>query len=98
MTQTTSVWLVLLLALVFANLPFVNNRLLSLVKLKSPKNLATRLAELIFWYFAVGITGVLLEQRLGQKAPQAWEFYAITGTLFVTFAFPGFIYRYLLRR
>ena len=24
--------------------------------------------------------------------------YAITGTLFVTLAFPGFIYRYLLRR
>lgn len=98
MTQTTSVWLVLLLALVCANLPFASNRLLTVIALRTPKNLATRLAELVFWYFAVGIAGVVLEQRLGQKAPQGWEFYAITGTLFVTFAFPGFIYRYLLRR
>ena len=35
---------------------------------------------------------------LGNRFVQAWEFYAITGTLFVTLAFPGFIYRYLVRR
>jgi hypothetical protein len=40
---------------------------------------------------------LLLEQSLGQIAPQGWEFYAITGTLFVTLAFPGFVYRYLLK-
>ena len=39
-----------------------------------------------------------LEQRAGQIAPQGWEFYAITGTLFVTFAFPGFVYRYLFKK
>ncbi|MEY4294772.1 MAG: hypothetical protein RLY82_460, partial [Pseudomonadota bacterium] len=26
-----------------------------------------------------------------------WEFYAITGALFITLAFPGFVYRYLLK-
>ena len=41
---------------------------------------------------------MLLERRAGQNAPQGWEFYAITGTLFLTLAFPGFVYRYLLRR
>jgi hypothetical protein len=40
---------------------------------------------------------LLLEQAYGQIAPQGWEFYAITGTLFVTLAFPGFVYRYLLK-
>ena len=40
----------------------------------------------------------LEQRRAGQNAPQGWEFYAITGTLFVTLAFPGFIYRYLVRR
>ena len=40
----------------------------------------------------------LLERRAGQIAPQGWEFYAVTGTLFLTLAFPGFVYRYLLRR
>ena len=41
---------------------------------------------------------LLLERRAGQIAPQGWEFYAVTGTLFLTLAFPGFVYRYLLRR
>jgi hypothetical protein len=41
--------------------------------------------------------GLLLENRAGQIAPQGWEFYAITGALFITLAFPGFIYRYLLK-
>ena len=37
----------------------------------------------------VGGFGLLLEQRAGQIAPQGWEFYAITGALFITLAFPG---------
>jgi hypothetical protein len=41
--------------------------------------------------------GLLLENRAGQIAPQGWEFYAITGALFITLAFPGFVYRYLLK-
>ena len=48
-------------------------------------------------YFVVGGIGLLLEQRAGQIAPQGWEFYAVTGALFITFAFPGFIWRYLRR-
>lgn len=95
--QTASVWLVLLVALVAANLPFVSQRLLVLIPLKSPKNLATRLVELmVFYWVAIGL-GWLLEHRAGQMAPQGWEFYAITGALFITFAFPGFAYRYLLK-
>jgi hypothetical protein len=49
-------------------------------------------------YFLVGALAWVLEQRVGQRAPQGWEFYAITGTLFITLAFPGFVYRYLVRR
>jgi hypothetical protein len=40
----------------------------------------------------------LLEHRAGQIASQGWEFYAITGTLFLTLAFPGFVWRYLVKR
>ena len=54
--------------------------------------------ELVVLYFLVGGFAMLLERRAGQNAPQGWEFYAITGTLFLTLAFPGFVYRYLLRR
>ncbi|MES2911629.1 MAG: DUF2818 family protein [Pseudomonadota bacterium] len=97
MTQTASVWVVVLVALLVANLPFVSNRLFAVLALKSPKNLATRLAEMVVWYFVAGGLGLLLEQSAGQIAPQGWEFYAITGALFITFAFPGFTYRYLFK-
>lgn len=97
MSQTSSVWLVVMLAFLMANMPFVSNRLFAVYALKSGKNLAVRLAELVVWYVAVGAVGLYLEQRNGQIAPQGWEFYAITGTLFLTFAFPGFTYRYLFK-
>jgi Protein of unknown function (DUF2818) len=98
MSQTASVWLVVMLALVVANLPFISNRLFAFYALRAPKSLALRLLELVVGYFFVGGLGLFLEQRTGQIAPQGWEFYAITGTLFVTFAFPGFVYRYLFKK
>jgi hypothetical protein len=97
MTQTASVWLVVLLALLLANLPFVSKRLFAVLALKTPKSLALRLTELFVGYLLAGGFGLYLEQRSGQIAPQGWEFYAITGALFVTFAFPGFTYRYLFK-
>jgi hypothetical protein len=39
-----------------------------------------------------------LEARIGQNYAQGWEFYAVTLSLFATFAFPGFVWQYLLRR
>ena len=98
MSQTASVWLVVILALLVANLPFISNRLFAFYALGTPKSLALRLAELVVGYFVVGALGLFLEQRTGQIAPQGWEFYAVTGTLFVTFAFPGFVYRYLFKK
>jgi hypothetical protein len=96
-SQTASIWLVLLLALVAANLPFVSQRLLGVIPLARGKTLPVRLAELVLLYFAVGGVGVLLERHAGQVAPQGWEFFAITGTLFLTLAFPGFVWRYLAK-
>jgi hypothetical protein len=93
-----SVWLVLALAVVAANLPFVNDRLLAVVPLRSAhKLLAVRLAELVFLFFVVGAIGMLFEKRLGQNFPQGWEFYVVSGALFVVLAFPGFTWRYLLK-
>ncbi len=97
MGQSASVWLVIVFALLAANVPFVSQRLFALVKLHHGKNLAIRFAELVVMYFLVGAAALLLEKRLGQIAPQGWEFYAITGTLFITLAFPGFVWRYLLK-
>ena len=98
MTQTASVWLVILLAFAAANFPFLTERVLGIVPLARGKNLGIRLAEIVVLYLVVGAVGLLLEKRAGQIAPQGWEFYAVTGALFLTCAFPGFVWRYLLRQ
>ena len=98
MTQTASVWLVLVAAALAANLPFLTQRFLAVWPLLQGKGLALRLLELVLLYFLVGLLGLALEHRAGQIVAQGWEFYAITGTMFLTLAFPGFVYRYLLRR
>lgn len=99
MSQHVSIWLLILLAVVAANLPFLSDRVLAVWPLRRHhKVLAVRLAELVLWYFVVGAVGLTLEQSAGQIYPQGWQFYAITASLFLTFAFPGFVYRYLVRR
>lgn len=99
MTSTGAIWLIIVAACVGANLPFFNHRLLVFGPLLQPqKGLIVRLAEMIALYFLVGGLALLLEKRAGQIASQGWEFYAVTGTLFITLAFPGFVYRYLMRR
>jgi hypothetical protein len=96
---TASVWLVIVAGFLAANLPFLNQRVLAVVPMAGRnKSLTLRLAELVVLYFVVGGFALLLERRAGQIYAQGWEFYAVTATLFLTFAFPGFVYRYLLRR
>lgn len=98
MTHTFSVWLVLLASFIAANLPFVNDRWLAVIPRSAPKTLWMRVAELLLCYLLVGALGLALEQSAGQIYPQGWEFYATTATLFLTLAFPGFVYRYLFKR
>lgn len=99
MTSTGAIWLVIVAACLGANLPFFNHRLLAFGPLIQPhKAMIIRLAEMVMLYFIVGGLGLLLENRVGQIASQGWEFYAVTGALFITLAFPGFVYCYLLRR
>jgi hypothetical protein len=98
MSSSLSVWLVVGAAFLAANLPFLNERLLALVPRRAAiKSLWLRLLELLVLYLIVGGFGLALEQHQGQIYPQGWEFYAITGAMFLTFAFPGFVYRYLGR-
>lgn len=97
MSQTVSVWLVVLVAVCAANLPFLNQRWFAVGPHHPNKSLVWRLVELLLLYFVVGGFGLMLEQNAGQISPQRWEFYAITATLFLTLAFPGFVYRYLLK-
>ena len=89
----------IVVALAGANLPFLaDRRLFAVWPLKASKSLPLRLVELVVFYFVTGALGLALEQHAGQLAPQGWEFYAITGALFLTLAFPGFVWRYLVKR
>lgn len=93
MTQT----LILIVAFMAANLPWLSDRLLYSIPLKTnAKNLAWCLLELVVLYFAVGLLAMYAEQvSFGEVVKQTWEFYAVTASLFLVFAFPGFIYKIL---
>ena len=97
MDTSAAVWLVLLVAIVAANLPFVNERLFVVGPRRAPKAIGWRLAELVVLWAATLALGFALEARAGQIQPQGWEFYAALGFAFLTFAFPGFVWRYLRR-
>lgn len=91
------VTVVLLLSLVAANLPFVNERLMTFGPRLARKGIAIRLLELLLWCaLSVGV-GFLIEAQIGQRHPQEWPFYVSAACLFLTFAFPGFVWRHLRR-
>ena len=101
MNQTAAVWLLILLAFIAANVPFLNHRVFAVWQPKSlplPKAFWLRALELLVLYFVVGTVGIAFERLIGNVFAQRWEFYAITFSLFVVMAFPGFVFRYLLRR
>ena len=92
-------WFIVLLAVVGANVPFLNQRLFAVAPMNAErKSTWLRIAELIVLYFVVGALGFLLEARAGNRFEQGWQFYAITFSLFVVFAFPGFTFQYLVKR
>lgn len=109
MNQTASVWVLIVLAMVAANVPFLNDRLLAIIPLKTRSNSPVhsarasksfwlRLLEMIALYLLIGLLGFALESALGNPFKQKWEFYAITFSLFLVMGFPGFVLRYLFRK
>lgn len=99
MSASTAVWIVLLFAMVAANLPWLSNRILFVIEPKGgDKGPWLRLLEWLLLYFLVGGITLGLEQKIsGERHAQDWEFYAVTACLFLVFALPGFIYRTDLR-
>lgn len=93
-------YILLAIAFVAANLPLLLERVLFVLAPRDGrKAFGWRVLELTMLYFAVGGLAWALEaQAHGAAYPQGWQFYAVTGCLFIVFAFPGFVYRYLWRR
>jgi len=101
--QTLAVWLLIALALVSANLPFLSERLFAVLPWKREgaavvKPFWVRMVELLVFYLVVGALGFAFEAALGNRFSQTWEFYAITLCLYVVLGYPGFVYRYLFQR
>lgn len=99
--MTAAHYLVVILALVGANLPFLTARVLFVRRPAEgkQKSFFWRLLELLVVYFAVGAIAFALERQAhGTSYVQHWEFFATTFFLFLVFAFPGFALRYLWRQ
>lgn len=96
MNVTFAVWMVIILAVFAANMPFLNERFLAVFPIKvTLKPFWVRLIELTILYFALGLIARVLEANLGNVFEQKWEFFAITAFLFLVLAYPGFVLRYL---
>lgn len=96
---TAYVWLLVVLALVAANLPWLSDRILFVITPKGGrKHFGWRLLEEVIMYLVVGALALGLEYRAtGALHAQTWEFYTITFFLFLVFALPGFVYRFDLK-
>lgn len=97
MNVSSSSWLLILLAIFAANLPFLNERCFAILPLRrcARKPFWLLFIEFIALYFSLGALAIALESLNGNSFPQTWEFYAITACLFIVLAFPGFVLRYL---
>lgn len=92
-----SVVTVLLVTVLLANLPFLNDRIFLVGPLRSPKSIGWRLIELLTFAGLTAVLGRVLEGYLGQVSPLRWEFVAVWLCVVATLAFPGFVWRYLRR-
>lgn len=99
MSATVATWLLITIAFVCANLPWLNERVLLILRPASASKRARwRWFEFHLLYLLTGLIAFGLEQKLnGERYPQGWEFYVVTYCIFLVFALPGFIYRYDLR-
>ena len=62
------------------------------------KSFLDRFIEVLVFYALVGVLAFAFESSMGNVFTQGWEFYAITLSLFLVMGYPGYVYRYLMRR
>lgn len=96
--QNPVVYNVLLLVVIFAaNLPWLTDRFLLLIRLS--KNAVWRWLEwLLYYVICAGLAAGLEYRMTGTLYPQSWEFWVATVCLFAVFALPGFIFHYDLKK
>ncbi len=91
-------WLLILIVIVAANLPWFSDRFFFLKAVKN-KKVWVCLAELLILYGVVGLISLGLEKKSnGIIHSQDWEFYVVTFCLFIVISAPGFIVRYIFKK
>ncbi|MDO4696543.1 MAG: DUF2818 family protein [Neisseria sp.] len=91
--MNASMYILLLLAFIFANAPFVSQRLFG-IKFLQRKHIGHHLLEMAAGFALVSGLACMLEGRAGQVHKQDWEFYVTVLCLYAVAAFPGFVGRY----
>lgn len=102
MNQTLAVWLLIALAAVSANLPFLTERVFAVFAwrksgVQAVKPFWLRMVEVLVLYVAVGLLGFAFESALGNLFSQGWQFYVIGLCLFLVLGYPGFVIHYLYK-
>jgi len=96
--MNSSVILILVIAFVLANLPWLSDKHFIVFNPRqgSKKSSWIRLFEWLVYGFLTLIFASALEKKIfASSHTQDWEFYAVFFSLFFVFAFPSFVYRHL---
>ena len=98
MSSTAVIAVILVLAMIAANLPWFSERFFLVFKpLGGRKREWMRLAEWLLMFFLIGGIGLGFERKAqGTIHAQDWEFYVVSICLFIVFAVPGFVFRHQL--
>lgn len=96
MSVTLSVWLLLALAVIAANLPWLSERFLFVMQPRGGhKHFWMRLVEWLLLAVLTGLLATAIERKAtGGIHSQDWEFYWVGLCLFMVFAIPGFVWRH----
>ena len=86
----------LLLAFLFANLPFLTQRIFGIWRV-AKKHFGFHLLEWFAGFLITGLMAYVLESRSGSVHEQGWAFYVIVLCLYAVCAFPAFVWRYFWR-
>ena len=100
MSSSYFTWGLIIIAVIAANLPWLSDRIFLFLEPKNGrKSPWWRLLEWLCMYLIIGLLATGLEHKqYGNVHEQGWEFYFVGLFLFMVFAFPGFVYRYQLKK
>jgi len=106
MTTSVSVYSLIVLSFLLANLPWINQRLFAFIPMTFHNKpfwvrllewcVGFGLAALLAWRFELGCSSIPalfgFAACAGEIYAKTWEFYSVSVVLFAVFALPGFIY------